>query len=110
MLWDISSGNLMRILPNFLRGLRYRVFYGLLLSRKFDLVALGDLSYGVQWTICPAGLGRESVVNSGGVGEDISFEHPLVTRFGCNIALPTLSPTRVKTTAQPEHTNPQLRF
>jgi len=97
-------------MPKFLRDFRYRVFYGLLLSRKFNLVTLGDQSYGVQWTICPTGLGANSVVYSGGVGEDISFEHALLKNFGCNIVLVDPSPTGLKTMQRPENQIPQLRF
>jgi FkbM family methyltransferase len=100
----------MRILPRFLRGLRYRAFYALLINRKFKLVTLGDQSYGLQWTICPTGLGPESVVYSGGVGEDISFEHELVGQFGCNILLLDPSPTGLKTMERPENQVPQFRF
>jgi len=100
----------MSLLPKPIRDLRYRIFYGLLLSRKFKLVMLGDRSYGVQWTICPTGLGPESVVYSGGVGEDISFEHALVKQFGCKIVLLDPSPTGLKTMQRPENQIPQLQF
>jgi FkbM family methyltransferase len=97
-------------LPKALRDLRYRIFYGLLLSRRFELATLGDTSYGVQWTICPKMLDAKSVVYSGGVGEDISFEHALVKSFGCKIMLYDPSPTGVQTMARPENQIPQFRF
>lgn len=100
----------MRILPQPLRHLRYRIFYGLLLSRAYKTATLGDQSYGVQWTICPDGLNKESVVYSGGVGEDISFEHELVKRFGCKIVLLDPSPTGVKTMERKGNQIPQLQY
>lgn len=100
----------MHLLPKVLRGLRYQIFYGLLLNRNYERVMLGDRSYGVQWTICPTGLGPDSVVYSGGVGEDISFEHALVKQFGCKIVLLDPSPTGLKTMQKPENQIPQLQF
>jgi FkbM family methyltransferase len=97
-------------LGQWLRNLRYRVFYGLLLSRRYPLETLGDQSYGVQFAICPDGLNSKSVVYSGGVGKDISFEHGLVKRFGCDIVLLDPSPTGVKTMELPENRIPQLKF
>jgi FkbM family methyltransferase len=97
-------------LPKILRDLRYRLFYGPLIKRGYELVILGDRSYGLQWTICPRGLNASSVVYSGGVGEDISFEHELVKRFGCSIALCDPSPAGLKTMALPENRIPQFRF
>jgi len=97
-------------LPKPFRNLRYRIFYGLLLSRRFELATLGDTSYGVQWTIAPKFLDAKSVIYSGGVGEDISFEHALVKRFGCKIYLYDPSPTGVKTMARSENQIPQLHY
>lgn len=82
----------------------------MLLSRRFVLATLGDTSYGVQWTICPKLLDPNSVVYSGGVGKDISFEHALVKRFGCKIMLYDPSPTGVNTMARPENQITQFRF
>jgi len=100
----------MALLPTFLRNLRYRVFYGLLLRRGYELATLGDRSVGVQWTICPAHLNPQSIVYSAGVGNDISFERELVKRFGCNIVLIDPSPTGVHTMSLPENKIPQFRF
>src|SRR6266496_4162159 len=73
---------------------RRRLFYVRhLLKRAFlirgnsDLCTLGDTSTGCSWTFCPRGLAPDSVVYSGGVGNDISFEHALVKTFGCTINL-----------------------
>jgi len=97
-------------LPKKLRDLRYKIFYSLLLRDGCERIVLGDQSIGLQWTICPTGLKAQSVVYSGGVGTDISFEHELVRRFGCNIVLLDPSPTGVKTMARPENSIPQLKF
>lgn len=97
-------------LPKRLRDLRYQIFYGLLLRGGYERVVLGDQSLGLQWTICPTGLNAQSVVYSGGVGSDISFEHELVRRFGCSIIVLDPSPTGVQTMARPENNIPQLRF
>jgi FkbM family methyltransferase len=93
-----------------LRNIRYYAVYGMLLSRRYRLEMLGDRSYGIQWTICPDGLNANSVIYSGGVGEDISFEQALVKRFNCNIILLDPSPTGVKTMSKPENQIPQLRY
>src|ERR1700693_2732214 len=93
-----------------LRDRRYYLVYGLLLRRRYELVTLGDRAYGVQWTICPTGLNAHSIVYSGGVGEDISFEHDLVKKYGCEVVLLDPSPTGAKTMARPENHIPQLRY
>jgi FkbM family methyltransferase len=100
----------MPVLPQKIRLLRFRIFYGLLRKRGYELATLGDQSYGVQWTICPKLLNANSVVYSGGVGEDISFEHALVQRFGCKVVLCDPSPTGIKTMALPQNQVPQIQF
>src|SRR5689334_14479143 len=94
----------------FFRDLRYRVFYGLLLNRRFPLLELGDRSTGCSWRFCPEGLDRRSIVYSGGVGRDISFEHALVQKFGCDIVLFDPSPTGAETMARPENRIPKFHF
>lgn len=37
------------------------------------------------WVVCPAGIGKESIVYSFGVGEDISFDLALIQNFGVNV-------------------------
>jgi FkbM family methyltransferase len=44
------------------------------------------------------------------VGDDISFEHALVKRFGCRVVLCDPSPTGVKTMARPDNQIPQFKF
>src|SRR5262245_705576 len=98
------------MLPRYLRTLRYRLFYGLLMKRGVELVTLGDESRGIQWTICPIGLSARSIVYSGGVGTDISFEHALVQRFGCEVVLLDPSPMGLKTMALGENNISQFHF
>ena len=43
------------------------------------------VAYGTEyggWSICPRGLGRESVVYSAGIGTDISFDLALIEHYG----------------------------
>lgn len=90
--------------------MRYQIFYGLLLDRGFPLQTLGDASKGCSWTFCPTGLNASSVVYSGGVGNDISFEHELVRHFGCNVILFDPSPTGLATMQRAEHQIPHFKF
>ena len=98
------------MLPEGLRNLRYRLFYGLVLSRGFELTTLGAADSICKWTICPTGLNSRSVVYSGGLGRDISFEHALLTRFGCEMVLYDPSPGALETMARPENQVPQFHF
>jgi len=93
-----------------LKDLRYQLFYSLLLKRGCDLVTLGAPDSICKWTICPAGLGRDSIVYSGGLGSDITFEHALVQEFGCDVVLCDPSPTGVKTMTLQQHQIPQFHF
>jgi FkbM family methyltransferase len=92
------------------RDLRYSIFYGLMLNRQFRLERLGNPATGCAWTFHPDVLGPDSVVYSGGVGNDITFEHALVRRFGCRIVLFDPSPTGIATMAKPENQIPQFTF
>jgi FkbM family methyltransferase len=94
-------------LPKFIRDLRYRIFYRVMIKRGLPLLELGA---GCTWTFCPEGLNANSVVYSGGVGKDISFEHALVKQFGCSVILLDPSPTGVETMALPENRIPQFKF
>jgi FkbM family methyltransferase len=58
-----------------------------------------------QWTIRTGGLNSRSVVYSGGVGEDISFETILVERFRVSIRLFDPSPPALETVARTDMTN-----
>ncbi len=57
------------------------VWYGVQL--QCDFIRLGNER--AQWPLCPDGLGKESVVYSLGVGEDVSFDLELIRRFGCTV-------------------------
>lgn len=91
------------------RYLRYRLFYSLLVRRGFQLMTLGDRSTGCNWNFCPDGIDNESIVYSGGVGRDITFEHGLVREFGCSVVLFDPSPTGLETMALPENQIPQFQ-
>ena len=99
----------MPTLPRKLKDLRYRIFYGLLI-RRAELVTLCAPGSICPWTICPRGLNAASVVYSGGIGSDITFEHELVKRFGCHVVLCDPSPTGRQTMALPENQLPQFRY
>jgi FkbM family methyltransferase len=46
---------------------------------------------GVDWCLCPTGLGPDSIVYSFGIGEDVSFELALMDRF--NLRIQAFDPT-----------------
>ena len=100
----------MAALPRSVRDLRYRLFYGLFLRHGYELKRLGAPNSICQWTICPNGLDSKSVVYSGGLGSDITFEHDVAKRFGCDLVLYDPSPTGVNTMSLPENKIPQFRF
>jgi FkbM family methyltransferase len=100
----------MSILPKSIRDFRYRLFYRLLLNRQFNLTTLGNPESECGWTFCPTGLNAKSVVYSGGVGGDISFEHGLVKHFGCEIILFDPSPTGLQTMARTENQVSHFHF
>jgi FkbM family methyltransferase len=93
-----------------IRYVRFLLDKALLLRRGFPLCTLGDKSNLCAWTLCPQGLDAQSIVYSGGVGKDISFEHALVKRFGCQVTLLDPSPTGIETMNRPENRIPQFRF
>jgi FkbM family methyltransferase len=64
-----------------------------------DKVTLGTKE-GAQWTLCVGKLNSNSVVYSGGVGGDISFEIELVRRFGLTVIIFDPSPIAVETIAK----------
>ncbi len=97
-------------LPKILREARYRAFYRFLLAHNYPVETLGDPKGGCQWRICPVGLGPQSIVYSGGLGSDISFEHELVKRFGCQLVLYDPSPTGLQTMSRPENQLPNFHF
>ena len=100
-------------MPSLLRAFkdfRYHVFYSLFLSRHYPLLELGDRSTGCNWRFCPTGLNAASIVYSGGIGRDVTFEHGLLDRFGCDVVLFDPSPTGLETMARPENQAPGFKF
>jgi FkbM family methyltransferase len=73
-------------------------------------MTLGDTINECHWTFCPEGLNAQSIVYSGGVGNDISFEHALVKQFGCSVVMIDPSPTGLRTMSLPENQICQFRF
>jgi len=90
--------------------LRYLALQASVVRRGYPLRTLGNEQIGCGWTFCPDGLGPQSVVYSGGVGKDISFEHALVTNFSCSVILLDPSPTGIATMNLPENQNPRFNF
>jgi len=82
----------------------------LLISRGFPLSSYGKEESGCAYTVCTDGLGPDSVIYSGGVGKDVSFEHALVKKFNCNVVLFDPSPIGIATMKQAENNNPNFRF
>jgi FkbM family methyltransferase len=92
------------------KDLRYKIFYGCLIQRGYQLISMGSPALNCDWMICPRNLNAQSVVYSGGVGHDVTFEHELVRRFGCNVMLFDPSPTGLETMAKAENQIPQFKF
>lgn len=92
-----------------LKDLRYKVFYGLLL-RRGNLLELGNRATGCNWFFHPDGLDAGSIVYSGGIGRDVTFEHALVKRFGSQIVLFDPTPTGQKTINLPENKIPNFNY
>jgi len=90
--------------------IRYLLLQAFVVSHGYSLRTLGNVQTGCSWIFCPDGLGSESIIYSGGVGNDISFEHSLVKEFGCTVNLFDPSPTGIATMKRLENTNPQLKF
>jgi len=92
------------------KGLRYDIFYGLLVNRNYKLMMLGNRQTECNWNFYPGALNSDSIIYCGGVGKDISFEHSLVQKFGCRIVLFDPSPTGLATMALPVNQIPQFKF
>ena len=50
---------------------------------RVPAVSLGT-EYGA-WSICPTGLGSDSIIYSVGIGTDISFDLALIERYGVTV-------------------------
>jgi FkbM family methyltransferase len=92
------------------KDLRYRIFYELALTRGREIRTLGDPKGICTWNICPEGLGSKSVIYSGGLGTDVTFEHDLVKKFGCDLVLYDPSPIGIQTMSLPENKIPQFHY
>jgi FkbM family methyltransferase len=92
------------------KDLRYHLFYGVLLRRNYKLLTLGNRDNECCWNFYPDNLNAKSVVYSGGVGRDITFEHELVAKFGCSVVLLDPSPTGCETMSLPANQIPQFKF
>src|SRR5690242_2409203 len=99
-----------KLLPKKVRDVRSDVFYRLLMRPGFPLMTLGETINECHWTFCPEGLDAQSTIYSGGVGNDITFEHALVKAFGCSVVMIDPSPTGLQTMSRPENKIPQFRF
>src|SRR5271168_967726 len=86
-----------QLLPQQVRNRLRHSFDSLYSTQSPDKETIGVLS---QWTIVTRGLGPSSVIYSGGVGEDITFEQELIRRFGVKIHIFDPSPVAVKTIAR----------
>lgn len=94
---------------HFGRDIRASLF-GAVISKKYKLTTLGERSTACHWTFNPEGLNSESVVISGGVGRDITFEHALAKEFGCKVVLFDPSPTGVETMSLPANQIDKFKF
>ena len=92
------------------RDLRYRVFYKLMTQPRGPLIELGNRQTYCHWVLMPDGLNARSIVYSGGVGRDLSFDRALVERFGCAVVLFDGTPTGQETMALPENQIPQFKY
>ena len=93
-----------------LKDLRFRMFYGALMSHRYPLVTLGNRATDCAWSFCPSEINSQSIIYSGGVGRDITFEHALVKQFGSNVLLFDPSPTGLETMSRPENKIPQFKY
>ena len=92
-----------------LKDIRHDLFYRLV-SRRRVTEPLGDLAEGFAWYVNTAQLGPQSIVYSGGVGQNISFEQTVSKRFGCDVWLFDPSPTGAKTMSLPENQVDHFHF
>lgn len=85
-----------QLLPKSVRLQLRKTFDEMFCQTYDDKETLGERC---RWTILKRGLGPHSIVYSGGVGEDISFETELIDRFGVSIQLFDPSPYALDTLA-----------
>jgi FkbM family methyltransferase len=85
-----------RLLPRKFRHRLRRSLDSLYSKPLPDKETIGVLS---QWTIVTRGMGPGTVIYSGGVGEDITFEQELIRRFGVKIHIFDPAPVAARTIA-----------
>lgn len=90
--------------------MRILIKRALILTRGYPLANYGEEKSGCAYTICTKGLGTDSVVYSGGVGKDVSFEHALAQNFGCDVVLFDPSPIGLATMNETKNNNPKFHF
>lgn len=93
-----------------IRDLRYSIFYSLLRDNNYRVVPFGNEATECAWSIHPDIINKNSIVYSGGVGNDVTFERALVDNFGCNVYLFDPSPTGIATMEKPENQIPKFKF
>ena len=99
---------LRKVIPSsFRRAIRAK-FDSIFTDARFKVERIGN--DGAAWWICPELINRESVVISGGVGNDVSFEKELAIRYDCRVHLFDPSPTGVATMARSENKLPGMKF
>jgi len=90
------------------KRVQMRVLFDKAFSRPFaDKQTLGGRC---QWTILTRDLTDKSIIYSGGIGEDISFELALIERFGCDIQIFDPSPAGTSTILRAAAYREKLHF
>lgn len=95
------------ILPPALRAALRRVYDQVYCRNLPGKVTLGTADH---WTVLVGPLNADSVVYSGGVGKDITFELALIARIGCTIHLFDPSDTGLATMARRENQSAKICF
>lgn len=99
---------LRKLFPSsFRRALRAK-FDSIFTDPRYKIERIGN--GGAAWWICSELIDRESIVISGGVGNDVSFEKELAIRYSCRVHLFDPSPTGVATMAKSENQLPGMKF
>lgn len=92
-----------RLLKNKIKKLRDKLESKSIPNKK----SVGGSSY---WTLDISSLNENSIIISGGVGNDISFEMDLINLTGCKIYLFDPSPTGIKTIEKIKNIPQELNF
>ena len=95
--------NKIRLLKNKIKKIRDRIESKAIPNKK----SIGGSPY---WTLDISSLNENSIIISGGVGNDISFELDLIKLTGCKIYLFDPSPTGIKTIEKTTNVPRELNF